>query len=335
MGKRLAVLVGCNYPSTQFMLHGCINDVVAMRDVLLQRFGFDSSHVELLTDVPVPGSLILPTGANIKAALNRMVDKAEAGDVLFFHFSGHGTTISSLEPGQPFRQDEAIVPCDLNVITDMDLRQLIRRLPKGSSFTILSDSCHSGGLIDKEKEQIGHSTLEKIIPTVYHRPKSISSKTIHQCLKSVWPEPNPDIGSLMSGIFGKDVSLKFLPQLERDLFKSLDENEGILLSGCEANETSADVVWSNSSGGKAYGAFTSAVRQVLAENSGALSNRQVVMMSRKVLKEHGFQQHACLYSSDGNAGANFLGSQQPSPTPKEQFFFSKYTGVATDEAVKN
>ena len=117
MGKRLAILVGCNYPCTQFMLHGCINDVVAMRDVLLQRFGFDSSHFELLTDVPVPGSLILPTGANIKAALNRMVDMAEAGDVLFFHFSGHGTTISSLEPGQPFRQDEAIVPCDLNVIT--------------------------------------------------------------------------------------------------------------------------------------------------------------------------------------------------------------------------
>ncbi|XWS75418.1 hypothetical protein CRYUN_Cryun01aG0086300 [Craigia yunnanensis] len=327
-----------------------------MRDLLLQRFGFDSSHVELLTDVPVTGSLILPTGANIKAALNRMVDKAEAGDVLFFHFSGHGTTISSLEPGQPFRQDEAIVPCDLNVITDIDLRQLIRRLPKGSSFTILSDSCHSGSLIDKEKEQIGLSTLEKIIPSVYHRPKSTSSKTIHQCPKSVpggcfphvpigpggcfpnFPgttEPNPDIGSLMSGIFGKDVSLKFLPQLERDLFKSLDENEGILLSGCEANETSADVVGSNSSGGKAYGAFTSAVRQVLAENSGALSNRQVVMMSRKVLKEHGFQKHACLYSSDGNADANFLGSQQRSPTPKEQFFFSKYTGVATDEAVKN
>ena len=25
----------------------------------------------------------------------------------------------------------------------------------GTSFTIVSDSCHSGGLIDKEKEQIG------------------------------------------------------------------------------------------------------------------------------------------------------------------------------------
>ena len=115
--KRLAVLVGCNYPHTEFKLHGCVNDVVAMRDVLLTKFHFDPDHVELLTDVPVPGSLILPTGANIKAALNRMVDMAEAGDVLFFHFSGHGTTISSLEPGQPFRQDEAIVPCDLNVIT--------------------------------------------------------------------------------------------------------------------------------------------------------------------------------------------------------------------------
>ncbi|XWS75413.1 hypothetical protein CRYUN_Cryun01aG0085700 [Craigia yunnanensis] len=311
------------------MLHGCINDVVAMRDVLLQRFGFDSSHVELLTDVPVSGSLILPTGANIKVALNRMVDKAETGDVLFFHFSGHGTTISSLEPGQPFRQHEAIVPCDLNLITDMDLRQLIRRLPKGSSFTILSDSCHSGGLIDKDKEQIGPSTIEKIIPSFYHKPKTIPVATIVECLTAVptivqgVAEAASTIGSLFSGIFGKDVSLKFLPQLEKDLLKSLDENEGILFSGCQANESSADVAASGNIGGKAYGAFTSAVRMVLTENSGELSNKQLVMMARKVLKEHGFQQHACLYSSDGNADANFLGSQQPNPTPEEEFFPSQ------------
>ncbi|XVF82542.1 hypothetical protein PTKIN_Ptkin16aG0058200 [Pterospermum kingtungense] len=115
MGKKLAVLVGCNYPSTQIELHRCIKDVAAMRDLLVERYGFDSSHVDLLTDSP--GSFNLPTGENIKAALQRMVDKAEAGDVLFFHLSGHGTKISSLEPGQPFRQHEAIVPCDLSVIT--------------------------------------------------------------------------------------------------------------------------------------------------------------------------------------------------------------------------
>lgn len=115
--KRMAVLVGCNYPNTKNELHGCINDVLAMRDAIIKRFGFDSSHIELLTDAP--GSSVMPTGANIKAALDRMVSRAQPGDVLFFHYSGHGTRIPSQKPGWPFRQDEAIVPCDFNLITGM------------------------------------------------------------------------------------------------------------------------------------------------------------------------------------------------------------------------
>lgn len=113
--KRLAVLVGCNYPKTRNELHGCINDVLTMRDTLVNRFGFDLNHIEVLTD---DGSAsILPTGANIKKALDAMVDQAKPGDVLYFHYSGHGTRIPSSKPGRPFRQDEAIVPCDFNLIT--------------------------------------------------------------------------------------------------------------------------------------------------------------------------------------------------------------------------
>ena len=115
--KRLAVLVGCNYRNTPHELNGCINDVLAMRDVLVKRFGFDHNHIELLTDAP--GSLVMPTGANIKKALDQMLKKAEPGDVLFFQYSGHGTRIPSAKPGHPFRQDEAIVPCDFNLITGM------------------------------------------------------------------------------------------------------------------------------------------------------------------------------------------------------------------------
>ncbi|KAK4787718.1 hypothetical protein SAY86_011551 [Trapa natans] len=104
--KRLAVLVGCNYHNTQYELHGCINDVVQMREVLLSQFGFEPEDVELLTDAP--GSPIVPTGKNIMAALGRMVGRAGQGDILFFHFSGHGTRIPSPRQGRPFWQDEAI-----------------------------------------------------------------------------------------------------------------------------------------------------------------------------------------------------------------------------------
>lgn len=111
-GKRLAVLVGCNYPNTMNELHGCHNDVLAMRDVLMARFQFDPNNIELLTDKP--GSSVMPTG-NIMSALNRMIEQAVPGDVLYFHYSGHGTLID--KPFLPFFKEEAIVPTDFNLIT--------------------------------------------------------------------------------------------------------------------------------------------------------------------------------------------------------------------------
>uniref|UniRef100_A0A5B7BDR5 Putative latex-abundant family protein n=1 Tax=Davidia involucrata TaxID=16924 RepID=A0A5B7BDR5_DAVIN len=251
----------------------------------------------------------MPTGANIKSALSRMVDQAEPGDVLFFHYSGHGTRIPSVRPIHPFRQDEAIVPCDFNLITDVDFRQLVNRLPKGASFTIFSDSCHSGGLIDKEKEQIGPSSVTTNGTTLRsHKPKNIPFESVVQHFASLTSINTSDIGTHLLELFGDNASLKFrLPKRELDLFGTqLQADEGILLSGCQANETSADMS-PITAGGKAYGAFSNAVQVALRENSGPLSNRQVVMMARKVLQTQRFdQQHPCLYCSDQNADAAFL-----------------------------
>ncbi|KAI3923566.1 hypothetical protein MKW92_014184 [Papaver armeniacum] len=295
--KRLAVLVGCNYPNTRNELHGCINDVLSMKDVLVNKLGFKPSNIELLTDAP--GSSIMPTGMNIKAMLNRMVDRAEPGDVLFFHYSGHGTRIPSYHG---FKQDEAIVPCDFNLITDVDFRQLVNRLPVGSSFTILSDSCHSGGLIDKEKEQIGpNEDTPKSLPT---SPKIIPFDAILHHLSSVSGVQSSDIGLHMMEVFGKEASIKFLlPKAELDHLGRSDS--GILLSGCQANETSADIN-PMVSGGKAYGAFSNALQTVLKEPGTSISNRELIIRTREILRAKGFHQHPCLYSSDENANAPFL-----------------------------
>lgn len=105
-----------------------------MRDVLMTRFEFDPSHIKLLTDEH--GSSIKPTGANIKRALSQMVDKAESGDVLFFHYSGHGTRIPSLSPGHHSQKDEAIVPCDFNLITGKLTLSLIEKTEVKNTFRV-------------------------------------------------------------------------------------------------------------------------------------------------------------------------------------------------------
>ncbi|KAM0025923.1 putative Caspase-like domain superfamily [Helianthus debilis subsp. tardiflorus] len=304
--KKLAVLVGCNYANTPNELHGCINDVLAMRQVLIDRLGFEPCNIQLLTDAT--DSLVMPTGAKIKEVLNHMVDQAQPGDVLYFHYSGHGTRIPSNRRTRPFHLDEAIVPCDFNLITDVDFRNLVNRVPKGATFTILSDSCHSGGLIDKEKEQIGPSSLPPSSTSTINitKSKTIPFESVLHHLSSITNINTSDIGTHLLELFGAAASDRFsLPSHEQDLIPSLHEDNGILLSGCQANETSADM---NPHGdeGKAYGAFSNAVQIVLKENANDLSNKEVVLMARNVLQKQGFEQHPCLYSSDDHANSPFL-----------------------------
>uniref|UniRef100_A0A0E0L4A0 Peptidase C14 caspase domain-containing protein n=1 Tax=Oryza punctata TaxID=4537 RepID=A0A0E0L4A0_ORYPU len=159
MGRKRALLVGINYPGTKAELKGCHNDVARMRRALVDRFGFDEADIRVLADAD--RSAPQPTGANIRRELARLVGDARPGDFLFFHYSGHGTRLPA-ETGQDddTGYDECIVPSDMNLITDQDFTELVQKVPDDCLFTIVSDSCHSGGLLDKTKEQIGHSTKQ-------------------------------------------------------------------------------------------------------------------------------------------------------------------------------
>lgn len=58
----MATLVGCNYFNSPNELHGCINDVQAMRDLLVTRYDFDPANIELLTGDAPEDSPSKPTG---------------------------------------------------------------------------------------------------------------------------------------------------------------------------------------------------------------------------------------------------------------------------------
>ncbi|PON79908.1 Caspase-like domain containing protein [Trema orientale] len=156
MAKK-AVLIGCNYPGTKAELRGCINDVKRMHQCLIDRFGFSEEDITVLIDTD--DSYTQPTGKNIRAAISRLIRSADPGDFLFVHYSGHGTRLPA-ETGEDddTGYDECIVPSDMNLITDDDFRDFVDQIPEGCRLTIVSDSCHSGGLIDEAKEQIGEST---------------------------------------------------------------------------------------------------------------------------------------------------------------------------------
>uniref|UniRef100_A0ACD5YBZ5 Uncharacterized protein n=1 Tax=Avena sativa TaxID=4498 RepID=A0ACD5YBZ5_AVESA len=309
--KMLATLVGCNYAGTRNELRGCINDVLAVRDTLVGRFGFAPADVVVLTDGR--GAAVLPTGANIKRALADMIARAEPGDVLFFHYSGHGTLVPPRHGHG--KEEEAIVPCDFNLVTDVDFRQLVDRVPPGASFTIVSDSCHSGGLIDQEKEQIGPSILPDSADAPARTARFLPYGALLEHLSGASGMPSSHhAADHLLALFGTDASAKFHGHggTLSAAAPAPRPDEGILLSGCQTDETSADVPAEDEEegGGKACGAFSSAVQSVLAAHPAPLSNRELVARARAVLDEQGFEQHPCLYCSDANAEAPFLSQSQ-------------------------
>lgn len=56
--------------------------------------------------------------------------------------------------GEADKKDEAIVPTDLNIITDDDLRAIFEKIPEGVKFTMVTDCCHSGSMLDHPEQQI-------------------------------------------------------------------------------------------------------------------------------------------------------------------------------------
>lgn len=94
-GRKRALLVGCNYPGAERELTGCWNDVRQMRHLLITRFGFQETDIRLFLD---DGKLTLPTWEVISEHLHRLIGDVKAGDVLVFHFSGHGVRVGMRKP---------------------------------------------------------------------------------------------------------------------------------------------------------------------------------------------------------------------------------------------
>ena len=153
--RKLALLVGINkYPATQRFdnLQGCITDVDLQQELLIHHFGFNLSDILRLTSDETPDKQ--PTRNNILTAFEEHVIKqAKPGDVVVFHFSGHGSRLPEPDPIQTCRNDNfnsTLVPADdgkngfAQDIMGRTLFLLLSAL-KTENVTAVLDSCYSGG----------------------------------------------------------------------------------------------------------------------------------------------------------------------------------------------
>jgi len=144
-----ALLIGCNYTSIpNVRLNGCINDIINVRNMLIDAYGYTSSNITILRD-DTKNSAILPTAKNIMDNLSDVIANSGKYEELWIHYSGHGSNIRDRNKDEADGYDEVIVPLDfrqVGVITD-DL--IFEILKNAKCKTILFfDSCNSGSVCD-------------------------------------------------------------------------------------------------------------------------------------------------------------------------------------------
>lgn len=154
MINKRALLVGINYTGSAHELNGCINDAKTVGSMLASMYGV--SDMRYVTD----DSAYQPTRSTIIEGLHWLVDGTKEGDVLFFHFSGHGTHGPDMNGDEDDGRDEAMVSVDMMALSDDWMYEWLHaNVPKGVTLFCTIDACHSGTMLD----------LGLVYPTVSRR----------------------------------------------------------------------------------------------------------------------------------------------------------------------
>jgi len=144
-----ALLVGINkYKSDKISaLEGSLNDVEDMRQLLIGKFEFPPENILVLRDSQATHAAV------INAIQTHLIAKAQPGDIVVFHYSGHGSQCKDVTGKMISGLDETIVPWDSRVgnvfdISGAELHPLLLQLAKKTkNLTFILDSCHSGTLV--------------------------------------------------------------------------------------------------------------------------------------------------------------------------------------------
>mmetsp|Transcript_28046 Transcript_28046/g.87048 ORF Transcript_28046/g.87048 Transcript_28046/m.87048 type:complete len:400 (-) Transcript_28046:89-1288(-) len=150
-GNRKSLLIGINYPGSSAELRGCINDVSRMKELIVSRgFPDGSDKMRVLTDDGCNDGD--PTCEAIVEGIAWLVEGAETGDCLFFHYSGHGGQMRDTDCAEDDGFDETLIPCDYQsagqIPDDLLWKELVNKVPEGVRLTAIMDCCHSGTGLD-------------------------------------------------------------------------------------------------------------------------------------------------------------------------------------------
>ncbi|MDR2528483.1 MAG: caspase family protein [Synergistaceae bacterium] len=208
-GRKYALLIGINeYSGETFTpLKGCHNDVRLVRDLLTEdRFGFASDDVTALLDSQA-------THSGILNAIRALTEKARQDDIVYIHYSGHGSATpdlngdEKLESGKDstlvsygsirLRAESSDAPSanpavegrgapasskldDYDILDDELELALANLAKKSRNVVFVADSCHSGSITRGEDAMATRGAPEdsRPHPAGFDAPEDNSAKNL-------------------------------------------------------------------------------------------------------------------------------------------------------------
>jgi metacaspase-1 len=238
--RKLALLVGINQYASE-PLRGCVNDMELQRHLLIHRFGFNPNDIHTLTDEQATRQGIL------EAFEEHLIKQAKPGDVVVYHYSGHGSRIFDpdpivVEPGNNGGLNGTFVPVNTASIEEYPEQGgvvedimghtlfLLMLALKSENFTAVLDSCYSGS-----------ATREYRVRARDNQGKKLQVSPTEKAYQDQW----------LSRL-----------KLSREDFVKLYRRgvaKGVVLAATDPNQTAIDLRWNNFY----VGAFTYLLTQYL------------------------------------------------------------------------
>ncbi len=148
-GKHALLIAIQDYSNTAFSsLNGPINDINLTKGVLRQRFGFQNEDFIILKDAQA-------THTGIENAFKTLIQRVHTDDLVYIHYSGHGSQTRDLNGDELRGFDETWVSFgarlsndsldkdNYDVLDDEINAWLAAIAAKTENIILVSDSCHS------------------------------------------------------------------------------------------------------------------------------------------------------------------------------------------------
>lgn len=267
MAKR-ALLCGVNlYAISGADLRGCVNDVENMKEVLTGLFEFDEDDIVVLQDHDA-------TKENVQRGLEQLTLGVSPGDVIYFHFSGHGSNVPDQDGDEADGRDEIFCTTDLDwrdPLRDDWMRVLLDDVPDGVNLTFVSDCCHSG-TITRSLSPLDVPRKERFLPC----PRDMFAVESGGILR----------GTVRGGRHAREVAASNGDSAPSGSdINDVDLTE-VLITGCRADQTSADAFID----GDYHGALTHSLAGAIREANGHITYRELHSAVLQKLALSGFDQ---------------------------------------------